>query len=369
MNTTNTMWLQLFALTAEGMNATVASGSTGAGPVNGDLSVEMKEFYKTALIRLAGPEMIHGQFAQKKPIPAGNGKVIEFRRYASFPKALKPLTEGVPPTSNKLQASAIKASVEQYGAVTQVSDILELAAVDDNIAEATEMGSRQAGLTKDTLTRNVLHTGTRVFYCPSVSDSDTEITSRKNLKLDSKLTIDVVMQVVALLRASNAPTINGKYICIAHPYTLYELMRDPEWINVHSYSNAENIYEGEVGEIAGVRFVQTSEAKIYSNIGNPEGYTPNDSNDVKHDDSCPVVDGVNLGVFGSIFLGANAYGETDIEGRGIEYVFKGKEYGGPLEQWSTVGWKMLHCAEILIDDYIVRVESCSPKFSKELAAN
>lgn len=339
---TNVMFLQLFALT-EGANATVASGSMGTGTVNTDLSVEMKEFYDKTLIEMAGPELIHDQFAQKRPIPAGGGKTIEFRRYASFPKALTPLQEGVPPTSTVLEASAIKATVDQYGAFSKITDVLELTAIDNNIAEATKLHGRQAGLTLDTITRNAMHMGTRVRYCPSAAAPDTEITTRGNLKADSKLTVDVIMQTVASLRASNAPTIGGKYIGIIHPFVAYDLMRDPEWIEAHKYTDSTKLYNGEIGEIGGVRFIQSSEAKIY------EG-----------------------GVFGTLIFGDGAYGTTEITGGGLKHIFKSKESGGtsnPLEQYSTVGWKAMKTAEILIDDYIVRVESKSPKFSAGLAAN
>lgn len=363
---TNVMFLQLFALN-NGANATVASGSMGTGAVNTDLSVEMKEFYDKTLIEMAGPELIHDQFAQKRPIPAGGGKTIEFRRYASFPKALTPLQEGVPPTSTVLEASAIKATVDQYGAFSKITDVLELTAIDNNIAEATKLHGRQAGLTLDTITRNAMHMGTRVRYCPSAKTPDTEITSRKNLQADSKLTVDVIMQTVASLRASNAPTIGGKYIGIIHPFVAYDLMRDPEWIEAHKYTDSTKLYNGEIGEIGGVRFIQSSEAKIYSSTGDA-AHTPNDSNDVKYDDSVPA----GLGVFGTLIFGEGAYGTTEITGGGLKHIFKSKESGGtsnPLEQYSTVGWKATKTAEILIDDYIVRVESCSPKFSANLAAN
>lgn len=309
------------------------------------LSVEMKTFYDMTLIDEAQASLVHDQFAQKKPIPQNSGKTIEFRKFASLPKALTPLTEGVTPDGKSLNVTAITATVAQYGDYITQSDVLELTTIDNTIVEATKLLGRQAGLTLDTITRNVLHSGTNVTYCPKVAadGSETAVTSRAALDNTCQLTVKVIQQVVAKLRAQNAPTINGKYVAIIHPYVAYDLMRDPEWIGAHKYAKPENLYEGEIGEISGVRFVQTTEAKIY------EG-----------------------GVFGSLFMGANAYGVTEISGGGLQTIVKQKGSAGtadPLDQRSSVGWKAIKAAELLIPNYLVRVESKSAVFSDTAAAN
>ena len=309
------------------------------------LSVEMKTFYDMTLIDEAQASLVHDQFAQKRPIPKNSGKTIEFRKFASLPKALTPLTEGVTPDGKSLNVTAITATVAQYGDYITQSDVLELTTIDNTILEATKLLGRQAGLTLDTVTRNILHSGTNVTYCPKVAADGTEtaVTSRTNLDTTCQLTVKVIQQVVAKLRAQNAPTINGKYVAIAHPYAMYDLMRDPEWIEAHKYAKPDNLYEGEVGEIAGVRFVQTSEAKIY--------------------------DG---GVFGTLIMGEGAYGVTEITGGGLQTIVKQKGSAGtadPLDQRSSVGWKAIKTAELLIPNYLVRVESKSAVFSGTAAAN
>ena len=309
------------------------------------LSAEMKTFYDMTLIDEAQANLVHDQFGQKRPIPKGGGKTIEFRKFAPLAKATTPLTEGVTPDGKSLTVSTITATVAQYGDYITQSDVLELTALDNTILEATKLLGRQAGMTLDTVVRNVLQSGTNVTYCPKVAadGSETEVTSRSALDTSCQLTVKVVQQVVAKLRAQNAPTIGGKYVAIIHPYVAYDLMRDPEWIDAHKYAKPDNLYEGEIGEIAGVRFVQTTEAKIY--------------------------DG---GVFGSLFLGEGAYGVTEISGGGLQTIVKQKGSAGtadPLDQRSSVGWKAIKTAELLIPNYLVRVESKSKVFSATAAAN
>ena len=315
------------------------------------LSAEMKTFYDMTLIDEASPNLVHDQFGQKRPIPANGGKTIEFRKFAPLDKALTPLTEGVTPDGKSLEVNTVTATVSQYGDYITLSDVLELTAVDNVIVESLKLLGRQGGATLDTVVRNVLQSGTNVTYCPKfVNGVETAVTSRANLDTTAQLTVDVVQQVVAKLRAQNAPTINGKYVAIIHPYVAYDLMRDPEWIDAHKYAQPVNLYEGEIGEIAGVRFVQTTEAKIYTGSG------------------CPI----GLAVFGTLFLGDGAYGTTEITGGGMQTIVKQKGSGGtsdPLDQRSSVGWKGMKTAELLIQQYLVRVESCSKRFSATAAAN
>ena len=305
------------------------------------LSVEMKTFYDMTLIDEAQANLVHAQFGQKRPIPKNGGKVIEFRKFTSLAKALTPLTEGVTPPGKSLEVTAFTAEIGQYGDFITQSDVLELTSLDNTILEATKLLGRQAGATLDTIVREKMHATTNVSYCPKADG--TEVTSRTNLDETCQLTVDVVNRVVAKLRAQNAPTIGGKYVAIIHPYVAYDLMSDPAWIDAHKYAKPDNLYEGEIGEIGGVRFVQTTEAKIF------EG-----------------------GVFGSLFMGEGAYGVTEISGGGLETIVKQKGSAGtadPLDQRSSVGWKAMLTAELLIPNYIVRVESKSKVFSATATAN
>lgn len=303
------------------------------------LSPEMKTFYDMTLIDEATANLVHDQFGQKRPIPKNGGKTIEFRKFAPLAKALTPLTEGVTPDGKSLTVTAVTATVNQYGDFITQSDVLELTALDNTILEATKLLGRQAGVTLDTVVRDVLQAGNNVTYCPKVATggAETEVTSRTALDNTCQLTVKVIQQVVAKLRGQNAPTIGGKYVAIIHPYVAYDLMRDPEWIDAHKYTNVQNLYEGEIGEIAGVRFVQTTEAKVY-----------------------------NGGVFGTLIFGEGAYGVTEITGGGLQTIVKQKGSAGtadPLDQRSSIGWKAIKTAELLIPNYLVRVESKSAAFS------
>lgn len=314
------------------------------------LSSEMKTYYNMELLDDAEPNLVHEQFGQKRPIPKGGGKTIEWRKFSSLGKATTPLTEGVTPAGNALTVSAITATINQYGDYIVQSDLLELTAIDNTILEATKLLGNQAGITLDTIVRNELVGGTNVIYAPKiVSGASTAVTSRATLDATAKLTPDLVRQAVRQLRRMNVPTINGDYVCIIHPDVSYDLMSNAEWQDMHKYAAPENLYNGEIGKIGGVRFVESSEAKIWKGDGCPSG----------------------LAVYGCLFLGADAYGVTELTGGGLEHIVKQKGSSGsadPLDQRSSIGWKATRVAKRLAEERIVRVECCS-SYSATATAN
>lgn len=296
------------------------------------LSTEMKTYYSDYLIDNAVPNLVHDQFGQKRPIPANNGKTIEFRKFTPFSKATKPLTEGVTPDGGSLSVTNLTATVEQYGFYVTLSDILTLTAIDNTLVETTKLLGAQAGATLDTVTREVLNGGTSVMYSGGKE-------AREELDENCKLTVDDIYKAARFLKAQNAPKIEGGYVAIIHPDVAYDLMRNEEWIDVHKYSDADAIFEGEIGKLGGVRFVETTEAKIFAG----EGLAQKD-------------------VYSTLVLGANAYGVTELTGGGLRHIVKQLGSGGtadPLDQRATAGWKGTKTAERLVENYMIRIESAS----------
>ena len=318
--------LQMFAVQTTELNT----------PGN-DLSPEMKTYYADRLIDNAEPNLIHDQFGDKYPIPKNGGKTIEFRKYSPLAKAVTPLTEGVTPSGNSLDVTTITANVAQYGDFITISDVLELTAIDRNIEQATKLLGAQAGRTLDSIVREVMVGGTNVLYAPKVNGATvTAVTDRDEIDNTALLTVDVIFKAVAKLRSQNAVPIDDMFVGIVHPNVACDLMLSDGWIEAHKYASPENIYRGEIGQIGGVRFVQTTEAKIWGGAG-----------------------ASGNSVYATMIIGANAYGVTEVTGGGLQHIVKQLGSAGtadPLNQRASTGWKALKTAERLVENYMVRIE-------------
>ena len=227
-----------------------------------------KQFYDKKLLETAKTRLVHASFGQKRSIPKHNGKRVEFRKYDLFTpdqNALT-LTEGVTPNGQSLSQSAIEAEVKQYGAYVEVSDLLDLTAYDEVISDSAELLGEQLGTVIEWVTRDAMCATTNVQYANGKS-------ARSELTAADKLTVNEVRKAVRTLKNNKARTfasaIDGSarkphFICICSPDATYDLQSDPLWQDVSKYSNAEQIYSGEIGRLFGVVFVEATEAKVYS---------------------------------------------------------------------------------------------------------
>lgn len=339
---TKTINLQLFGLSP---NTTTANSS------GNDLTPEMKTYYDMQLLEDCKPYLVHGQFAQKRNIPRGNSKTISWRKFSSLGKATTPLTEGVTPDGQNLDVTQIEATVSQYGNFVTVSDMLDLTAVDPVINETSKLIANQAGVTLDTIIRNALVSGTVVQYATPCTSTNPEVASRSELTSDYKVKVEDILRAVRTLKRKNVPTIDGYYVAIIHPDVAFDLSRDNEFVEWHKYCTPENLYQGEIGKIGKCRFIESSEAKIWKDTtchsDGASGYIP---------------------VYATLIFGADAYGDTEVSGGGLEMIVKQKGSAGtadPLDQRATIGWKATKVAKILSQERMVRLESCASYESAE----
>ena len=326
---------KLLTFFATGENTTTDINAT----TTDTLTPEMKTYYDKLLIKLTGPALVHDQFAQKRNIPKNGGKKIEFRKFDPLPKALTPLTEGVTPKGKKMSVTDITAEVSQYGDYILLSDVIQMTSIDPIVVEATEEIAEQAGKTLDTVTREVINAGTNVQYAGGAA-------ARSAITAANVLNVMEVMKAVTTLKGQNAKPVGDSFVAVLHPYVALDLMRDEEYKEMFKYTNAKPMYEGEIGKFSNVRFVESTEAKIWNLAG----------------------DGVS--VFSTLVIGKNAYGTTEVEGGGLQHIVKPLGSSGaadPLNQRSTVGWKALKTAVLLVQQYMVRIESSASQYSKAAA--
>jgi N4-gp56 family major capsid protein len=156
----------------------------------------------------------------------------------------------------------------------------------------------------------------------------------------SVLSPDVVAKAVTIMKKNRVPKINGKYYAVIHPSVAYDLRKSKEWIEAHKYSATSEIFNGEIGELHGCRFVEDVFAPVLGgDYANKEG-------------------GVTYATY---FFGKDSFGIVDPEGGALRMIVKSKEQaGGPLDQFSTVGYKFeTNGATVLYPERLLRVMSCS----------
>lgn len=363
-------WLQLFADAGTVVNTLVNNGTSNytnaytgdavaANPSTNTLAPELKTFYDTELLENARTEMFYAQFGRKQRLPKNGGTTIEWRKFNTFARASE-LKEGVIPTGQQFGSSSLTASISQYGTYTSITDKLEMRAYDNVILAATEEMGASAAATQETLIRNALLVGTNVMYCDNVDVNGTVLSTptspatmgagggSSNSDGWALLTPTMVNKAVTKMKKDRVPRINGKYYAVIHPSVAYDLRQSKEWIEVHKYAATSEIFNGEIGELHGCRFIEDTFAPI---LGGSYIYSGSTTYKNKSD-------GVTYATY---FFGKDGFGIVDPEGGGLEMIIHDKdEIGGPLNQFSTIGYKFeTNGATILYPERVLRVMSVS----------
>ena len=322
--------------------ATTVRSATQTGTTTGTIAREVNNFYDRSLLERAIPSLVHNRFAQVRDIPRNSGtNVIKFRRYGSLTATTTALTEGVTPAGSSLSVTDLVATVLQYGDYVTLSDVVLMETYDPILTETSEILGEQAGDSLDQLCRNVLVAGASAQYASTAINVDTVGAAMKFDRDECKEAVRTLRNnnakpVTSMINPStgyNTTPLNRAFIGIVHPYTTYDLDDATGWIPVEKYPNKSDVMPDEIGSLAGVRFIESTNA-----------YT--------------VAGTLVTTVYGTLIFGQNAYAQTRISGEALKNIVKPLGSAGtadPLDQRTTSGWKATYVARVLNANYIICV--------------
>jgi N4-gp56 family major capsid protein len=310
----------------------------------------INSYYDRTFLERALPLLVFTKWGQVRNIPRNNSGTIKFRKYNSLNPATTALTEGVTPEGSQLSVTDSSATVKNYGDYVTLSDKLKMETEDPVETEATEVLGEQAAETLDELARDILYAGTNVQYADAGGDGNS---ARTDIASDDKISADLVKKAVRTLKNNkakkvtqmvpaqvgyNTTPVDACYVGIVHPDTSYDLKALDGFKTIEKYRSglANGPMPGEVGKLDEVRFVETTQAKVWSDGG-----------------------ASSQDVYGTLILGQNAYGTTRISGDAMRTIRKQLGEAGsadPLNQRATIGWKATFVAKILQQDFMLRLE-------------
>ncbi len=425
--------LQFFANAGDVVNATanMTNAYTGVetprSQNNGDatyMADELKSYYDTELLENTSVELFYAQFGRKQPLPKGRKGTVEWRKWNTFPRADQ-LVEAVIPAGKPFGMSSLTGSIDQYGIYTTISDKLEMQSYDDVIAGASKEMGRSAAETQEALIRNALYVGSNVMYCDEITLATgayhASVSDWGALNYGATygcpLTPEMINKAVTILKKARAPKINNRYYAVIHPSVAHDLRNSDGWLEPHKYAAPEQIFNGEIGELHGVRFIEDAFAPVIKGedlasdsrtltINNQSGYsgaitsvafdggtvangalvgryiningvsakiTANTTNSLTFastnfgtiTDNTVIYPGeggaADQAIYATYFFGEEAFGIIEPDGRSLQMIIHDKdEIGGPLNQFSTIGYKFeTNGATILYQERMLRVMSAS----------
>lgn len=304
--------------------AYVNTGTTNFSVLVQDLVQAKAEQELRARLVHANPDAyVHGRFVK------GTNQ-IRFARYSDLGANATVLGEGVPPTSQSMSISSDAFTASQYGQTLSITDLAQLDSPHDLISVASDRLARQAAETMDLVVRDVLAAGTAVAYAPIIGAAGalTTVAARNAITAAARISGEQVKKMVATLKAANVPTFaDGTYRCIIHPFQEYDLISDTTangWLEANKYVDNTPLITGEIGKFAGVRFVTSSNAKVFAAAG-----------------------AASANVYSAHFFGPDSYTVGDSQTLQAYFTAPGGDHADPLAQMAIAGWKMRFGAKLL----------------------
>ncbi len=304
---------------------------------NQNLHTTVQNYYDGKLLMEMEKRLVFYQGGQRKSLPKGSGRVVEFWRYEPFSAVTTPLSEGVVPEGQTLSMEKITATVQSYGGYVATTDVLDMTGINTQTNQLVHLMAKQGALSIDHLVRDAICAGTNVRYVGGRA-------SRSAVTATDVLTVEEIRRAVRALEKAGAPKFNrggkGYYKAIVGSDAKFSLMGDSLWEDKAKYQQAEQIENGEIGKLFGVIFVESSEAKVFEKAG-----------------------ASSADVGATLIFGEDAYGVVDLGQVGaspVRTIVKPLGSAGsadPLDQKATVGWKVDgFTAAILNQDWIMRIE-------------
>lgn len=296
-------------------------------------------YYDKLFLRVAEAKLVHKQLGQlNRKVAQGEGGygtgVVYWTRWLNLPLVSAGQGEGVPTTAVSMSAVNVTGTTAQYDAAVSISDILAYTSFGDVMKAAMERLGYNAGISIDTLVRNTIAAGGTVQNATGVASA-----AWTSIPATAVLTIGEIKKAVRTLRRNDTMELpDGHYVAVIHPDALYDLMVDTStggWIDANKYTegNASKLLKGEVGKLAGVRFLETSNGYVKGT-----GVTASAS------------------IYTTSIMGSDAFGVTELQSLKT-YVkpFGSAGAGDPTDKVATAGWKTLFGTAVLNSTFFVNL--------------
>jgi N4-gp56 family major capsid protein len=154
--------------------------------------------------------------------------------------------------------------------------------------------------------------------------------NRAAITTADKLTALEVRNAVAALKKRNiAPFSDGFYRAMVDPNVVVDLMADTSvggWIEASKYASPENLLNGELGRLYGVRFIESNTGLWITNTGGVGSAVP---------------------IYRSVFYGPEYFVFGDLQSTRSYMVRPGNDHADPAAQAALLSWKGMYGAMVL----------------------
>ena len=324
-------------------------------------------YYDELFLTVSEKNLVHTQLGQlNRQVPGGeNAYAIYWTRFKPLAVITSGATEGAATDTVNLSAVNVTGTVTQYDNAVAISDVLAATSMGDIMKEAIRELGYNAGLTIDTKVRDTIVPG-GIPQMAALTGSQA-VTRWSSIPRTAVLSIKEIRRATMSLRKMDAQApdskvsmsqgqsvstnpgagMGGYWASVISPETVYDLQGDTAtgaWVDSNRYAGSDKLFSGEVGKLYGVRFMETSNAKVHA-----------EKNGAVTSRSAIVASGV---IHETLIVGANYFGITKLQQLQTFIKPFGQAIGGDItNKVAGAGWKTSFGTKVLYSGYGVSVFS------------
>lgn len=304
------------------------------------------QYYERQLLEVLRKKTRFYNFGIRNDMMQNNGKSITWNRPTKLDEGYV-IGEGITPSNQSLATTQVSALIRQFAGVASFTDLADLTTINDMGEMAITELADSAARTIDSVIQEEITTHTApasvVFYIKQSAQQyySSKATAPSVVSGGSKMAVSDVRKVAFALRAQDVEPLQGTdYVAITSPNVVETLESDSNWANYHIYTEKgiDNVYNGEVGRIYGVRFFTTTNIRVSAGSSTGAANVQVDAPSAGREEAL---------VHATFMFGRGFYGITELDG-GIKYFsHTAADKSDPINVKRIYGWKANFIAKVL----------------------
>jgi len=249
-------------------------------------AADVQQYIADETLPLARRQLVAYQAGEPLTLPKGMGTTYTATRFQRLPLPQYPLAESVPPVGETLTLQQVTGVAQQWGDAVKITDVAELTTKHPLFKTAMGLIGLQIAECFERNTFNTLMALTQVNFVNSrgsrgalvagdVLDTTTVLRTNQALEtigairyMGDEETDTKLVAEQAGARASESPRTMPHYIGIVHTTVVADWSNNQTVILSRSYSDVNRLYNYEIGEWSGIRFLKSNMVPTFTGFAN-----------------------------------------------------------------------------------------------------
>jgi N4-gp56 family major capsid protein len=327
--------------------------------VYGDISPRTAGFAVRKLLDRGQFLMVLERFGQVDPQGQNKTKTRKWRRYLSLPRATAPLAEGISPAGQRLNHVDVNATLEQYGDLVKISDVILDTHEDSVLDETVKIMGEQAAETVEVVRYNVVKAGTNVFYPAGatarigVASPITRAVLRQVIRSFNRNKARSISEIIKASALVSTEPVAPSYFALGHTDLESDIRGITGFVPCEQYSNSDKALPGEIGKVESTRFILSALLEPWlaaaTTASTQSTYLSNGA----------VTASGSADVYPILVIARDAYAIVPLQGKNaasVAVVNPKPVHGDELGQSGFASWKTYQTAAILNQLWLARIE-------------